>query len=139
MLTLKEKLLKYHEKLPNGCWRWTRSVSSSGYGFIQDKGIQYAAHRASMMIFKPLEYKTFLMVLHKCNYPRCINPDHLYCGTGSDNQKDSVKSGTHGESSKTYCVHGHEYTAENTYIVPSTGYRECRKCRQINEFTRIRS
>lgn len=33
---------------------------------------------------------------------------------------------------KTHCINGHEYTAANTYIVPATGSRQCRKCVAAN-------
>ena len=36
---------------------------------------------------------------------------------------------------KTHCHHGHEFTAENTYVRPD-GYKECRKCRtkRVSDF-----
>lgn len=37
-----------------------------------------------------------LMILHKCNNPPCINPFHLYKGTGKQNADDRERSGHHG-------------------------------------------
>ncbi|MFE9391743.1 tyrosine-type recombinase/integrase [Streptomyces sp. NPDC006784] len=38
-----------------------------------------------------------------------------------------------GRRLRTHCRHGHEYTPENTYIAPGTGYRQCRACRSGNQ------
>lgn len=35
-----------------------------------------------------------MLVCHKCNNPKCLNPDHLYLGTHLDNIQDAIKSGT---------------------------------------------
>jgi HNH endonuclease len=58
--------------------------------------------------------------------------DHLYnlaYGTRSQNQKDSVRHGTHLSARRTHCPQGHEYTTANT-IVTKTGGRLCRTCRR---------
>ena len=130
---LKSKLMKYHEKLPNGCWQWKRSVTKSGYGMIEIQGISIYIHRASMLVFKPEEYSDILLVLHKCNNRKCINPDHLYSGTGSDNNRDSAQSGGYESRVKTHCHKGHEYTPENTYIEPASGHKRCKICLQAKE------
>lgn len=57
--------------------------------------------------------------------------ENLCYGTNGDNQRDSVREGTHRNTSKTQCSQGHDYTPENTYIAPSGG-RQCRKCRYIS-------
>lgn len=36
-----------------------------------------------------------LLILHKCNNPKCLNPDHLYAGTSAQNVKDSINAKTH--------------------------------------------
>lgn len=32
----------------------------------------------------------------------------------------------------THCPFGHEYTPENTYIIPGDGSRTCRECHKID-------
>lgn len=54
--------------------------------------------------------------------------ENLEWGTRSENTVDQVVHGTHRNTSKTHCPHGHEFTAENTYIQPSNGGRLCRAC-----------
>lgn len=68
--------------------------------------------------------------LHTCNNVRCINPEHLYEGTQSDNMKDCVASHRHNMSRKTHCPKGHEYTPENTYFFRKGNRRICRACRR---------
>lgn len=55
---------------------------------------------------------------------RAIN---LAYGTSSENEIDKVRHGTHQNSRKTHCPHGHEYSAENTRR-DSKGHRWCRAC-----------
>ena len=64
------------------------------------------AHRVSYQLYNgPLSEDR--IVCHKCHNPQCVNPDHLYAGTRSDNQMDRVKDGTsnrgerHGNSKLT--------------------------------------
>ncbi|WP_394118326.1 HNH endonuclease signature motif containing protein [Xanthobacter lutulentifluminis] len=51
------------------------------------------AHRASWMAFKG-DIPNGLHVLHRCNTPSCVNPDHLYLGTNLDNAADRIAAGT---------------------------------------------
>jgi hypothetical protein len=64
-----------------------------------------------------------------CPHRKCINPGHLRLKSPSRNSLDSPLHG-----GKTHCLHGHEYTPENTYIQPqSRGHgmgRVCRECRR---------
>lgn len=78
---------------PNsGCWLWDGSINSDGYGNIGRNKITQKAHR---YVFE----KTFgklekgLCVCHKCDVPSCVNPDHLFAGTHTDNMRDRAKKG----------------------------------------------
>lgn len=80
------------EKIPiSGCWIWTKSIHPDGYGSITYKNKSWKVHRLSYLIFNgTLEDK---YVLHRCDTPSCINPDHLWLGTPSDNMKDMSNKG----------------------------------------------
>jgi len=105
------------------CWFWKAFAHPSGHGMFRHKDRMVYAHRISFVFHKG-EPKN--LVLHKCNKPSCVNPDHLYDGTRSQNGLDSVKAGTHFEAAKTHCKRGHPFSKENTYKYEN--HRTCRKC-----------
>lgn len=116
------------EKDPSGCWLWTGKPTADGYGqFVMD-GTNRHTHRWAW-IFAHGEAPVG-QVNRSCGVPACVNPDHLYVGTQSDNIFDSVEHGTHRNAAKTHCPQGHPYDEENTLIEKTrTGVgRRCRQC-----------
>lgn len=109
-----------------GCWEWQGFRNSQGYGAGKHLR-QTLAHRISFELFRgPLLAE--MCVLHKCDNPCCVNPNHLFIGDRDINNKDRAKKGrtiSHNKGKK-YCMYGHEFTLENT-AVRSHG-RKCRKC-----------
>lgn len=81
---------------PNtGCWFWDKSLNPAGYGKIVFNGLSgkiWLAHRASYELFKG-EIPKGLHVLHKCDQPACVNPDHLWLGTNEENIQDRINKG----------------------------------------------
>lgn len=72
-----------------GCWPWHGSMQSTGYGAFHVKGKYVAAHRFAYAAYVgPIA--DGLLVLHSCDNPICVNPDHLRLGTDSDNTADKV-------------------------------------------------
>lgn len=77
---------------PSGCWLWLGARAGTGcYGVIWD-GRQKRAHRIIWEILNgPIPVG--LDLCHHCDNPHCVNPDHLFLGTRSDNNNDSVRKG----------------------------------------------
>lgn len=74
-----------------GCWLWRGALDDKGYGRIKIAKGMRLAHRISWLLKKgPIGD---LNVLHKCDNPACVNPDHLFLGTHSDNMKDCWAKG----------------------------------------------
>lgn len=118
-----------------GCWL-TPSTKYMSVWSGKDKKM-YAAHRLSYEYHKG-EIAEGLFVCHKCDVMNCINPEHLFLGTSSDNAIDAVEKKRQYNSSKTECKRGHKYTKENTYYRPN-GRRYCRECHKISERNRRES
>ena len=71
-----------------GCWEWIGARSSAGYGVTSKVGRWMLAHRLSWEIANgPIPAE--LYVLHHCDNPPCVRPDHLYVGTAGDNLRDT--------------------------------------------------
>jgi hypothetical protein len=71
------------------CWIWTASVKKNGYGQIGYNGTKLYAHRLSWELNNGTIPEDKL-VLHKCDNPKCVNPDHLFIGTTQDNINDKI-------------------------------------------------
>ena len=98
---LRERFMKKWTLEPDsGCWLWTGSRRRHGYGrmySLDRKGL--SAHRVSWELFRgPIP--DGLDVLHKCDNPPCVNPDHLFVGTMQDNMDDMVRKGRQARGSR---------------------------------------
>lgn len=124
----------------NGCWGWAAG-KSRGYGAFYDRSSkkQYPAHRwlyerARGPIADGMDLDH---VCHNndpscsggasCRHRSCVNPDHLEPVTRKVNLLRSSLTLTSQKAAKTHCVHGHEYTPENTKLAKN-GTRHCREC-----------
>jgi len=89
---------KVNKQSEQGCWEWTGYCLSSGYGWFAVKsGLSRGAHRVSAFMSGLLEsLDSELHVLHKCDNPKCVNPNHLFTGTNTDNVVDRVSKGRNG-------------------------------------------
>lgn len=110
----------------DGCWPWTASTNSKGYGSFSLPGRVIAyAHRTSYAIAHGA-IPEGMWVLHRCDNPPCVNPAHLWLGTPSDNMVDKVQKGRDHQTRKTHCPAGHPYAGDNLLVGHS--FRRCRLC-----------
>lgn len=98
MKTLKERFSSKYVVSEHGCWEWI-TKQSNGYGRIRSAGKgspQILAHRASWLIFKG-EIPQNQVVMHKCDNPSCVNPEHLDVGSQEKNMQDMLAKGRSGK------------------------------------------
>lgn len=119
------------------CWNWTAGTFHFGHGKFRLNGKMVKAHRLAYELLVG-DFDKSLCVLHKCDNPRCVNPEHLFLGTKGDNNSDMTAKGRHKEQLKTHCPSGHAYEGENLYVDPQRGHRQCRLCRRAAEARRNR-
>jgi hypothetical protein len=72
------------------CWEWIGG-KTDGRGMMSWQGKMLRAYRVSWILHHG--YSTSLQILHKCDNPICVNPDHLFDGTAADNVHDMWAKG----------------------------------------------
>lgn len=92
---------RFREKVnkTDSCWLWTASKRSIGYGEYWLDGKKVGAHRFSFAYFNGC-INPEINVLHKCDVPACVNPDHLFLGTQKENMVDMMSKGRAIEGEK---------------------------------------
>ena len=76
----------------DGCWRWKGQLDPYGYGHTKYQGHRQGAHRVAWQLaYGPIPVG--LYVLHHCDNPRCVRPEHLFIGTQAENIRDMIEKG----------------------------------------------
>jgi predicted XRE-type DNA-binding protein len=97
---------KVDVRASNECWEWRASISGR-YGQFRVDGKYLRSHRVAYTLHKGT-IPDGMVVCHKCDYPLCCNPDHLFLGTLKDNSQDMVSKGRlreqRGEKNAVHCL-----------------------------------
>lgn len=89
IVPIAERLMRHSERQPNGCVVWTGHTDrQGGYGRCPHDG-ETLAHRVAWAATHG-KIPDGLQVLHSCDNPPCINVDHLFLGTNTDNYRDKL-------------------------------------------------
>lgn len=110
----------------DGCLPWQGQIATNGYGRFARNGTTVPAHRYAYerehgRVPEGMELD------HLCRNRACVNSAHLEPVSHRENTMRG-QTVTAANARKTHCIHGHEFTPENTYI-QSRGGRGCRACR----------
>jgi hypothetical protein len=102
------------------CWEWLGWRSPLGYGYFQVAGLDYrAAHYFWFLVWNRWPE----MLLHSCDHPWCVNPEHL--------SEDTLSETEHRDIRKDRCGHGHPFDDLNTYRYMDR--RMCKACARIRQ------
>ena len=88
-----QKILSNIVITETGCFEYQGGLCSTGYGLVRYLGKGKLVHRLSYEYTNSVQIPIGLLVCHRCDNPKCINPAHLFLGTDQDNMTDAKLKG----------------------------------------------
>lgn len=127
----------------NGCWVWQGSLSHNGYGMVTAKTNdgRKTTRRTHRIMYEEMvgPIPNGLVTDHLCRNRACCNPAHLEVVTQRENLlRGETFNARHANA--THCIHGHEFTPENTILERRVKggpvvQRRCRACQKAKRAT----
>lgn len=111
------------------CWIWTSTLISQGYGQFWLEGGYRPAAQVALFLESGSWPGPGLFVLHRCDFPPCVRPSHLFVGTPLDNMRDMAAKGRHRGPNSTHCAAGHPREEANTTYTKA-GTPRCLTCQR---------
>lgn len=127
---------KYIIKRDTKCWEWQGAKTRTGYGRMKVKGQAWMAHRYMYTLSKG-EIPEGLVVMHKCDNPCCINPEHLTVGTQKDNMEDCKRKGRLGPRGRVHNSRPKESASERRRGMVIRAYGRGMKPKAIAEYHKM--
>lgn len=120
---------KYRVCPETGCWIWTASVNSGGYGQLKNGMGDYKSGRAHVIsyVIHRGNIPDNLCVLHRCDNRRCVNPEHLWLGTRRQNTDDMLAKGRWWHPSRKGTANGRSRLTEKQVIAIRDNFNESAK------------
>lgn len=101
-IPLAERIARFTSRAANGCLEWTGALNDAGYARIVVNGRNLRAHRVNWEAsYGPIPQGLF--VLHRCDNPKCVDPEHMFLGTIGDNTKDMMDKGRGNVGERQWC------------------------------------
>jgi HNH endonuclease len=119
-----------------GCWEWqgwrqpAKGTRHLPYASASYRGKIVRLHRKMLEIKLGRPLRPGMHACHACDNPPCINPDHVFEASNTDNQRDMVAKGRHCKQ-VTHCLRGHPLEGENIWHYTDkygNVHRHCREC-----------
>ena len=120
---------RFHKKYlrGNNCWEWQELLDGKGYGILSANHNNFYAHRISAHLAgMDIDNKA---VCHKCDNPKCVNPDHLWAGTLQQNNEDKLNKNRQAKG-KDFGMRKSKLTQEDVDYIRDNYYQK--NCRVSN-------
>jgi len=95
------RLLSYAAPGRSGCLEWSRSRNVEGYGQLTIDYRRELTHRLSWILANSKEIPAGRVICHRCDNPPCINPEHLFLGSYTENTIDMWRKNRHARFYRT--------------------------------------